>query len=269
MEIDLRGKVAIITGAARGIGLQIARTFGREGVRTVVTDINEKALQDVRDEFDRQGWEGLQISCDVRNKEAIKSVVGNTTKKFGRIDILVNNAGVAPGGLIEELSEDDWELNQDINLKGTFLMSQAVIPVMKAQRSGRIINAASHAAIIPAIGQAAYAASKAGIASLTRTLAGELGPWNITVNAYAPGMIPTDLNRFEDAPPKAKERLLDSLTLRRWGEPQEVANVVSFLSSDLAGYITGTLIDISGGRMATVRPRIAYEGGSISDRYAD
>jgi 3-oxoacyl-[acyl-carrier protein] reductase len=142
-------------------------------------------------------------------------------------------------------------------------MCRAVIPVMKAQDSGRIINAASFAAIVPSVGSAAYAASKAAVVQLTRTLAGELGPWNITANAYAPGMIPTAMNGFADLPEVAQERLLDTLSLRRWGEPAEVAELICFLASDAARYITGTLIDVSGGKLATQVPRKAYE---LADR---
>jgi 3-oxoacyl-[acyl-carrier protein] reductase len=146
----------------------------------------------------------------------------------------------------------------DINLKGMFLMCQAVLPVMKRQRSGRILNAASFAAIIPSVGGAAYAASKAGVRSLTRVLAGELGPFEITVNAYAPGMIPTAMNGFADRPEAEQQRLLDTLTLRRWGSPTDVANLVCFLASDLAGYITGAMIDVSGGKFATQMPWAAH-----------
>ena len=138
-------------------------------------------------------------------------------------------------------------------------MCRAVIPAMKAQNSGRIINAASFAAIVPSVGSAAYAASKAAVVQFTRTLAGELGPWNITANAYAPGMIPTAMNGFAEMPEAAQERLLDTLSLRRWGDPAEVAELICFLASDAAGYITGTLVDVSGGKLATQVPRKAYE----------
>ena len=138
-------------------------------------------------------------------------------------------------------------------------MCRAVIPAMKAQNSGRIINAASFAAIVPSVGSSAYAASKAAVVQLTRTLAGELGPWNITANAYAPGMIPTAMNGFAELPEAAQERLLDTLSLRRWGDPAEVAEVICFLASDAARYVTGTLIDVSGGKLATQVPRKAYE----------
>jgi 3-oxoacyl-[acyl-carrier protein] reductase len=134
---------------------------------------------------------------------------------------------------------------------------------MKAQRSGRILNAASFAAILPIVGSAAYASSKAAVAQFSRVLAGELGPWNITVNAYAPGMVPTTMNNFADRSEAEQQRLLDTLTLRRWGDKADVARLLCFLASDLAGYITGTLVDVSGGKLATQIPRLAYEWAGL------
>jgi 3-oxoacyl-[acyl-carrier protein] reductase len=203
----------------------------------------------------------------VRDADRIGEVVDDVVRHFGRLDVLVNNAGVAPGAPVEALSEETWDLNLDVNLKGTFLMCRAVAPVMKRQRWGRIINAASFAAILPITGSAAYAASKAGVHYFTRVLAGELGPWNVTVNCYAPGMIPSELNRFADAAPAHQRRLLDTLTLRRWGDARDVAHLICFLASDLAGYITGTLIDVSGGKLATQIPRLPYEAAAAAGEY--
>ncbi|HZO87862.1 MAG TPA: SDR family NAD(P)-dependent oxidoreductase [Chthonomonadaceae bacterium] len=267
MQIDLRDKVAIVTGAGRGIGRTIAATLAREGVRTVAADFQPDLLEEVAQEFRENGWEGRQVLCDVRDSAQVSRLIGEILESYGRIDILVNNAGVAAGGPVETLSEEDWDVNHDTNLKGTFLMCRSVIPVMKRQKSGRIINAASFAAIVPSLGSAAYASSKAGVVFLTRVLAGELGPWKITVNCYAPGMIPTQMNHFAEAPPERQQRLLDTLSLRRWGQAQEIANLICFLSSDLASYITGTLIDISGGKLATQIPRLAYEWAAAEGAY--
>ena len=267
MQIDLRGKVAIVTGAGRGIGREIALTLAAEGVTTVATDVRQDSLDALAAELAARGFAGRQHLCDVRDAARVAETVADVHRAFGRIDILVNNAGVAPGAPVEELSEETWDLNLDVNLKGTFLMCRAVAPIMKRQRWGRILNAASFAAIVPMTGTAAYAASKAGVHYFTRVLAGELGPWNVTVNCYAPGMIPTEMNRFAEAPPERQRRLLDSLTLRRWGQARDVAHVICFLASDLAGYVTGTMIDLSGGKLATQIPRLAYEGAAAAGEY--
>ncbi len=259
MNIDLRDKVGIVTGAGAGIGREIALTLAREGVKTVCLDMDEERLADLKGVFADGDLEGMYLACDVRDETQVADVVGKVKDEYGRIDILVNNAGVAKGGMIEDLPAERWDLNFDVNTKGTFLMSKAVVPIMKEQRSGRIINAASFAAIVPSVGGAAYAASKYAVVGYTRVLASELGPWDITVNCYAPGMIPTGMNNFDKLPPEKAEQMLGMLTLRRWGAPQDVANLVCFLASDLASYITGTLVDVSGGKLATQRPYVAYD----------
>jgi 3-oxoacyl-[acyl-carrier protein] reductase len=256
--IDLRDRVAIVTGGGRGIGRSIARRLAEEGAKVVVADLRQELLNDVRAEWETAGWTGAQSACDIRVAADCKTVAETAMDRFDRIDILVNNAGIAGGTRVEQLGEDVWDANLAVNLKGTFLMCQAVIPAMKSQNSGRIINASSFAANIPGLGGAAYAASKSGVESLTRVLAGELGPHEITVNCYAPGMIPTEMNHFADKTDEEREVLLDTLSLRRWGEPEDIANLICFLASDQAGYITGSVIDISGGKFATQMPWAAY-----------
>lgn len=267
MDINLRGKAAIVTGVGRGIGREIVMTLAREGVITIALDVNRQDLDEVSHEFAANGYTGRQYMCDVRNISRIQAIVEEIKDVYGRIDILVNNAGVTGDGPIDRLSEEVWDFCHDVNLKGTFLMCKAVIPVMKEQKYGRIINAASFAATIPSIGSAAYASSKAAVKQFSRVLAGELGPWNITVNAYAPGMIPTTLNHFADLPKEKQDRLLDTLTLRRWGKKQDVAGLVCFLASDWAEYITGTMVDISGGKLATQLPRVSYEWAAMEGQY--
>jgi 3-oxoacyl-[acyl-carrier protein] reductase len=256
--IDLTGKVAIVTGAGRGIGATIATALAAEGVTTIIADIRQDLLDAATAARAKTGAAGAELPCDVRDKAQCQALAREVEARFGRIDILVNNAGVASGSPVETLAEAVWDANLDTNLKGTFLMCQAVIPAMKRQKSGRILNAASFAALVPSLGGAAYASGKAAVMSLTRVLAGELGPHGITVNAYAPGMIPTEMNHFADAPPERQEALLDTLTLRRWGDPADIANLIVYLASDQAAYITGTTIDISGGKLATQMPWMAW-----------
>ena len=259
MLIDLKGKVAIVTGAGRGIGRVIAKTLAAEGVTVAIIDFRQDLLDDAAMEWTEAGWPGLRVLCDVREAAQVTAAVATIDQAYGRVDILVNNAGVASGSRVDKLAEAVWDANFDTNTKGTFLMCQAVSPIMQRQASGRILNAASFAAIIPSIGSAAYAASKSAVVQFTRVLAGELGPFNVTVNSYSPGMIPTEMNGFAKLPSARQEKLLDTLTLRRWGDAQDVANLLCFLASDQAQYITGASIDVSGGKYATQFPAAAYE----------
>lgn len=263
MHLDLEGKVVVITGAARGIGRAIAEAFLEERATVVATDIDTRALEWFDDARARASINGAALVCDVRSGDSVRAAVTEIIKQFGRIDVLINNAGILGEGLIEETDEHTWNRVFDVNVTGTFRMCQAVLPAMKAQKSGRILNAASFAAIIPSIGSAAYAASKAAVVQLTRTLAGEVGPWEITANAYAPGMIPSAINGFREKEESVQNRLLDTLTLRRWGDAQEVCDLIRFLASDASRYITGTLIDVSGGKLATQLPQRAYETEGI------
>jgi 3-oxoacyl-[acyl-carrier protein] reductase len=259
MLLDLSDRVVVVTGAASGIGRTIAETFVRERCRVVACDLALDALEWFEPLAAQHGAEGIARACDVRDTSAVNALITEAAEHFGRIDVLVNNAGIAGDGLVSEIDDATWERCFDVNVTGTLRTCRAVIPIMKAQGSGRIVNAASFAAIVPAIGTAAYAASKSAVVQLTRTLAGELGPWNITANAYAPGMIPSGINTFAEQSTADQDRLLDTLTLRRWGEAQEVADVICFLASDAARYITGALIDVSGGKLATQLPQRAYE----------
>lgn len=259
MLLDLKARVVVVSGAGRGIGRIIAETFLRERSVVVGLDVDAGALEWLDRARADLGLLGASFECDVRDAERVTAVVGQIVARLERVDVLINNAGVNVEGLVEGLDDEQWARCFDINVGGTFRMCRAVIPVMKAQRSGRIINAASFAAVVPSVGSAAYAASKAAVVQFTRTLAGELGPWNITANSYAPGMIPTAMNGFAEMTDDAQGRLLDTLTLRRWGTPADVAELICFLASDAAGYITGTLVDVSGGKLATQMPQKAYE----------
>jgi len=258
MIIDLRGRVVIVTGAASGIGRGLAERFAREGCVCIALDRDAAALAEFEQASRADGLDIHPFECDVTDKDSVGAVIPKVRDTYGRIDVLINNAGVFSAGTVEELSEIDWDKNFAVNAKGTFLTSQAVIPVMKTQKWGRIINAASFAAIVPSLATSAYAASKGSVVLLTRVMAGELGPWNITVNSYAPGMVPTGMNNFDKKTPAEQAKLLDLLSIRRWETADDVANLLCFLASEQAGYITGTLIDVSGGKLATQIPSDAY-----------
>lgn len=267
MRIDISGKVAVVTGVGKGIGREIVTALAREDVTTISLDVNSDDLAETGRALDEIGSPHAEYSCDIRDSARIDEVISDVVGRFGRIDILVNNAGVGGNGAIDGLSEDVWDFAHDVNLKGTFLMCRAVLPVMKRQRDGRIINAASFAAKVPIYGSAAYASSKIAVAHFTRALAGEAGPWNITANAYAPGMVPTTLNHFDELPRDEQDRLLDTLSLRKWGAKEDISNLIIFLASDQASYITGTLIDISGGKLASQVPRLAYDAAAAAGEY--
>lgn len=253
MLLDLTGRTVVVTGAGRGIGHRIATRFGAEGCDLVALDLAFPEPLDLAPEH------LLRLETDVADAAAVERAVAAAVVRFGRIDVLVNNAGVLVNGAVDELDPAAWRHSFDVNTGGTFHCCRAVAPVMKRQRSGRILNAASFAAIVPSVGSAAYAASKAAVVALTRVLASELGPWGITVNAYAPGMVPTAMNGFAEMDGAAQARLLDTLSIRRWERPDDVADLLCFLASDAAGYITGALVDVSGGKLATQFPSRAYE----------
>ena len=250
MELDMRDKVVLVTGAGRGIGRRIAERFAAEGANVAALDVA------FGDEPEIDGAESITV--DVSDPDSVAAACARVIGRHGRVDVLINNAGINVEGEIESLDLARWRRCFSVNVDGVFLMSQAVIPVMKRQKSGRIINAASFAAIIPGFRSAAYAASKAAVVQFTRVLASELGPWNITANAYAPGMIPTAMNGFADLDEQGEQATLDMLALRRWGSPDDIADLLLFLASDAASYITGTLVDVSGGKFATQTPGREY-----------
>lgn len=257
MDEDVDRRVVLVTGSAQGIGRTIADRFVRDGSRVVGLDLPGGAVDAQREEFESRAV-GTAFAVDVRDGEGLREVARRVEERFGRIDVLVNNAGINVTGTVEEMDEDAWDRCFDVNVGGVFRACRAVIPAMKRAGRGRIVNAASFAAIVPTVAQSAYAASKAAVVSFTRTLAGELGPWDITVNAYAPGMVPSAMNGFAEMSPHAQSALLDTLTLRRWGSAEDVADVVRFLASEEASYVTGTLLDVSGGKLATQFPARAH-----------
>lgn len=254
MLIDLAGQVVVVSGGGRGIGRTLVERFAAEGCRVAALDL---AFPDALPSG------VLALTGDVSDPDSVRSMVDAVLAEFGTIDVLVNNAGINVVGSIDDLTAEQWRRCFDVNVAGVFLLSQAVIPTMKRNRRGRILNAASFAAIVPSVGAAAYGASKAAVVQLTRVMASELGPWGVTVNSYAPGMIPSAMNGFTELPDAVQQRLLDTLSLRRWETADDIADLLCFLASDKAGYITGTLIDVSGGKLATQDPRKAYEAAAL------
>jgi 3-oxoacyl-[acyl-carrier protein] reductase len=242
----LKDKVAIITGASRGIGKAIAVTFAREGAKLVLCATNQALLEQVCSEIEQvSSAKPCTFAFDVRNSKQVEQLVKKTLDTFSRIDMLVNNVGITRDQLIAMMSEEDWDSVLSINLKSAFLFTKAVAKPMIRQRSGRIINMSSVVGVVGNAGQANYAASKGGLIAFTKSAAKELARRNITVNAIAPGFIETDM--VQQLGEKIKREALDSIPLGRLGTPEDVANLSLYLASDRASYITGQVICVDGG----------------------
>lgn len=242
----LQGKVAIVTGASRGIGRDIALLFAKEGAKLTLTARNEENLKSLADEIRQMGGEEtLCFPLDVKDGAKVEEMTDKTLDKFGRVDILVNNAGVTRDGLLLRMSDEDWDEVLDTNLKGTFLCLKAVAKPMMRQRAGRIINMASVIGLIGNAGQANYAASKAGIIALTKSAAKELGSRNILVNAIAPGFIDTEMTQALSD--DIKKAILKSIPVGVFGRPIDVAKTALFLAGDGSGFVTGQVITVDGG----------------------
>jgi len=240
----LKDKVAIITGAGRGIGEAIAYRFANEGAIVVCSDIDPEFVGTVADAIKTAGGKAMAVAGDIADKAHVDELVGKVTAEYDRVDILINNAGITRDNLAMRMKETDWDSVIRVNLRGTFLPSQAVIRPMRKNKWGRIVNTASVAAL-GNIGQANYSATKGGVISLTRTLALELASSGITVNCVAPGAIMTKM--FAAVSEDLRAKYLEKIPLGRFGEPEDIASAHVFLCSDLAAYITGQTLFVDGG----------------------
>jgi NAD(P)-dependent dehydrogenase (short-subunit alcohol dehydrogenase family) len=247
---DLNGKVAIVTGAAKGMGKAHSLKLSGAGAKVVLTDIDVAGCQLVADEIKKNRGEAIVVKCNTSSKADIDGVVAEALKKFGKIDILVNNAGIFPFEPFLQMSEANFEKVIDINLKGYFLMAQACAKEMVKQKSGSIINIASVAAIMGFAGLAHYCASKGGVVAMSKAMALELAPLGIRINNIAPGAIDTPGASTMNMDEKAREAMLAPIPMHRQGKAEEIANAVLFLASDESSYMTGSTIVVDGGWLA-------------------
>ena len=256
MDLGLEGKVAIVTGGGRGIGAAIVEGFAKEGANAVIADIGLDVAQELAKKIGRGGVKVLAVRTDVTKKSDVDNLVSTTLEEFGKIDILVNNAGVVRDIMFVDIEEEDWDLVNDVNVKGVYLVTRAVVPHMIAAKYGKIINISSRSGKEGQIGLSHYAASKFAVIGLTQALAKELGEYDINVNAVCPGILRTSMwEGLLDARSKRqglpREQLFDGwieqIPLKRPQKPEDIANVVLFLSSEVSRNMTGEAINVNGG----------------------
>ena len=244
--MDFTGKTAVVTGGSRGIGRAVCLELAKGGANVVLCYAgNEAAAAETVSACEALGAKALAVKCDVADGEQVKALMDEAVKAFGRIDILVNNAGITRDGLLVMMKEADFDAVISANLRGTFLCMKAVARTMMKQRYGRIVNLSSVVGLRGNAGQVNYAASKAGVIGMTKSLAKELASRGVTVNAVAPGFIDTDMTAA--MPEAAKTATLASIPMQRLGAPEDIAKAVAFLASDGAAYITGQVIAVDGG----------------------
>ena len=243
--MELKGKIALVTGAAQGIGKAITLLLARHGADVIVADVNLEKAEETAREVQSLGRQSMVVKLDVTRLQDVEATVETALQRFGKIDILINNAGIARDKLILRMTEEDWDAVLAVNLKGTFNCTKVVIKHMSKQRSGKIVNIASVVGEMGNPGQANYAASKAGVIGFTKTIAREFAQRGINVNAIAPGYIQTPMT--DALPEKAKEELKRMIPMERLGQPEDVARAVLFLVSEASGYITGNVLKVNGG----------------------
>ena len=247
MEKEFEGKVAIITGGGQGMGRSVAQKLGLEGANVIVNDKNLEALSKVVNDLTSSGVSAVAAPGDVTKKNDVDAIVATSLDEFGTVDILVNNAGILFRTPLLDMEEEEWDLVINVNMKGTYLFSRAVIPHMRKAGWGRIVNFSSTAGkAVSTLGGPHYTAAKAGILGLTRAVAKEVAPMGITVNAVCPGLVDTEMVQ-ENVSNQQLTRYIDSFPIPRICDPSEVAELVAFLASDRAAYITGASLDINGG----------------------
>ncbi|MDY0134424.1 MAG: 3-oxoacyl-[acyl-carrier-protein] reductase [Atribacterota bacterium] len=244
--MSLENQVAMVTGGRRGIGFTIAQILGENGARVAINDVaSQEEIEKAVEELKEQGIEARGYIADVTKKEEIKTVVQDIINTWGQIDILVNNAGITRDALLVRMKDEDWKAVLEVGVQGVYYCTKEVLRYMMKKRYGRIINISSVVGVMGNAGQTNYSTAKAAILGFTKSLAREVASLGITVNAVAPGFINTEMTK--KLPEEVREVWLQQVPLRRWGEPEEVAQVVAFLASRAAGYITGQTIHVNGG----------------------
>ena len=244
----LKDRVAVVTGAARGIGKAVSLAFVSQGAQVALVDVDKLALDALQKEISKKGGQALALSCDVSKASEVKAMIEEVQRAFARIHILVNNAGIIRRGTIETVTEGDWDRVMEVNLKGPFNCSKAVVEIMKTQGYGKIVNVSSIAGKIGDITSApGYGPSKAGMDALTKTLARQLAPYGINVNGVSPHAIETEMSAQWSE--ERRREIIASIPLHRLGKPRDVAEAVLFLASDQASFITGEILDVNGGAL--------------------